>query len=76
MDKYTAEESGMTNLDTKSTVKLRENGDIDIFVSHNVGIRISNTDHKIYMYGLGLYLNNKELKNCQCLCYNDSDKID
>ena len=76
LDKYTAEESGMTNLDTKSTVKLRENGDIDIFVSHNVGIRISNTDHKIYMYGLGLYLNNKELKNCQCLCYNDSDKID
>ena len=71
LDKYTAEESGMTNLDTKSTVKLRENGDIDIFVSHNVGIRISNTDHKIYMYGLGLYLNNKELKNCQCLCYNN-----
>ena len=61
----------MTNLDTRSTIKLRENGDIDIFVSHNVGIRISNTDHKIYMYGLGLYLNNKELKNCQCLCYNN-----
>ena len=60
MDKYTAQESGITNLDTKSTVKLKENGDIDIFVSHNVGIRISNTDHKIYMYGLGLYLNNKE----------------
>ena len=73
MDKYTAQESGITNLDTKSTVKLKENGDIDIFVSHNVGIRISNTDHKIYMYGLGLYLNNRELKNYECLCYNNTE---
>ncbi len=61
LDKYTAEESGMTNLDTKSTVKLRDNGDIDIFVSHNVGIRISNTDHNIYVYGKGLYFNNKKI---------------
>ena len=61
LDKYTAEESGMTNLDTKSTVKLRDNGDIDIFVSHNVGIRKSNTDHNIYVYGKGLYFNNKKI---------------
>ena len=64
LDKYSDGEQGITNLDTKSTVKLKENGDIDIFVSNSVGIRISKSEHKIYLYGLGLYLNDKEI------CYN------
>lgn len=67
LNKYTNTESGITHLDTKSTIKLRDNGDIDIFVSHNVGIRISNADHNIYLYGKGIYLNNKKI------CYNDSN---
>lgn len=64
LDKYSDKEQGITNLDTKSTVKLRDNGDIDIFVSNSVGIRISQADHKIYFYGLGIYLNDQEV------CYN------
>ena len=51
LDKYTDTEQGITNLETKSTVKLRENGDIDIFVSNNIGIRISESNKKIYIYG-------------------------
>ena len=62
LNRYTLEEAGITNLKTKSTVRLRENGDIDIFVSNNTGIRISNSDHKIYIYGSGIYFNNKEIK--------------
>lgn len=57
LDKYSDTEQGITNLETKSTIKTKENGDIDIFVSNNVGIRISNTQHKIYLYG-DFYINN------------------
>lgn len=51
LDKYGNTEQGITNLETKSTVKLRENGDIDIFVANNIGIRISKSNKKIYLYG-------------------------
>ena len=51
LDRYTDTEQGITNLETKSTIKLRENGDIDIFVSNNIGIRISESNKKIYIYG-------------------------
>jgi hypothetical protein len=64
LDKYSDGEEGITNLDTKSTIKLRDNGDIDIFVSNSVGMRISRSTHKIYLYGLGLYFNDQEI------CYN------
>lgn len=56
LNKYTDNEQGITNLSTKSTVKLKENGDIDLFVSNNIGIRISPSTHGIYLYG-DFYIN-------------------
>ena len=51
LDKYASTEQGITNLETKSTIKFKENGDIDIFVANNIGIRISKSNKKIYVYG-------------------------
>lgn len=51
LDKYSNKEQGITNLSTKSTVKLKENGDIDIFVANNIGIRVSPKDNSISLYG-------------------------
>lgn len=51
LDRYSNKEQGVTNLHTKSTVKLKENGDIDIFVANNVGIRISPKDGSINIHG-------------------------
>lgn len=49
IDKYQDNEVGITNLTNNSTVKLRENGDIDIFTSNNTGIRIcKNGNIKLY----------------------------
>ena len=59
LDKYASTEQGITNLKTKSTVKLKENGDIDIFVANNVGIRISKSSKKIYVYG-ELFINGEK----------------
>ena len=61
LDKYKSGESGMTNLNQKTNIKHTENGDIEIFIANTVGIRISNSDHKVYFYGKGIYLNDKEL---------------
>jgi hypothetical protein len=61
LDKYKSGESGITNLDQKTNIKHTENGDIEIFVANTVGVRISTTDHKIYFYGKGIYLNDQEL---------------
>lgn len=60
IDRYTTKDQGITNLDTKSTVKLKENGDIDIFVSGNLGIRISPNDNSVNVYGT-FKINNKTL---------------
>ena len=73
LDKYASTEQGITNLETKSTIKLKENGDIDIFVANNIGLRISAKEHKIYFYGLGIYLNDKEIKPCECT--HDDNRI-
>jgi len=51
LDKYEDNEVGMTNLKNKSTVKLRDNGDIDIFTGANTGIRICNDTGNIKFYG-------------------------
>ena len=72
IDKYTQKEQGITNLDTKSTIRLKENGDIDIFVSNNVGVRISPKNQTIGLYG-SLQVNGKEIDLSKLL--NDiSDK--
>ena len=60
LDKYKSTEQGITNLTTKSTVKFKENGDIDIFVANNVGIKISATDKSINLYGI-LKVNGQEI---------------
>ena len=60
IDKYTQKEQGITNLDTKSTIRLKENGDIDIFVSNNIGIRISPKTQTIGFYG-SIQVNGKEI---------------
>lgn len=62
LDKYKPGESGITNLGQKTNIKHTENGDIEIFVANTVGVRISTTDHKIYFYGKGIYLNDQEVK--------------
>lgn len=51
LDKYEDEEVGITNLKNKSTVKLRDNGDIDIFTSANTGMRICKDTGNIKFYG-------------------------
>ena len=60
LDKYKNQDEGMTHLKTKSTVKLKENGDIDIFVAGNLGIRISPNDKSINVYGT-FKVNNKTI---------------
>lgn len=60
IDKYSDKEQGITNLSTKSTVKLKENGDIDIFVANNIGIRISPKDKSISLHGK-FKINGKEI---------------
>lgn len=75
IDKYKQDESGVTNLRHKTNVKHTENGDIEIFVSNNVGVRISTTDHKIYFYGKGIYLNDKEL-TCDGNHYVDIEQVE
>ena len=57
LDKYQDDEVGMTNLKNKSTVKLRDNGDIDIFTSTNTGIRICKTGN------IKFYCNDIEFTN-------------
>lgn len=51
LDKYEDDEVGLTNLKNKSTIKLRDNGDIDIFTSANTGIRICKDTGNIKFYG-------------------------
>lgn len=61
IDKYKQSEQGITSLDTKSTVKFKENGDIDLFVSNNVGIRICKKSQKIMFFGMGINIGGVEL---------------
>lgn len=51
LDKYKDTEQGITSLSTKSTIKFKDNGDVDIFVGNNIGIRISKIDKSISLYG-------------------------
>lgn len=60
LDKYTASEQGITNLNTKSTIKFKDNGDVDIFIGNNIGIRLSLVDKSINIYGT-LKINGQEI---------------
>lgn len=61
IDKYKNTEQGITNLETGSTCKIKENGDIDIFVANNLGIRISPSSRSIDVYGT-FKINGREVK--------------
>ena len=61
IDHYTDNEQGMTNLDNKSTLKVKENGDIDIFVDNNVGIRISKSKQKVSLFGATIETNGQSI---------------
>ena len=60
IDKYKTSEDGITNIKTNSTVKFKDNGDIDIFVNNNTGIRISPNSKSIEVYG-SFKINGKEI---------------
>lgn len=60
INKYKASEDGITNLKNNSTIKFKDNGDIDIFVSNNTGLRISPESKSIEIYG-SFKINGKEV---------------
>lgn len=60
IDKYKTSEDGITNIKNNSTVKFKDNGDIDIFVNNNTGIRISPNSKSIEIYG-SFKINGKEV---------------
>lgn len=60
MDKYKTSEDGITNMKNNSTIKFKDNGDIDIFVDNNTGIRISPKSKSIELYGT-FKINGKEV---------------
>ena len=60
IDKYKTSEDGITNIKNNSTVKFKDNGDIDIFVNNNTGIRISPNSKSIEVYG-SFKINGKEI---------------
>lgn len=60
IDKYKTSEDGITNIQSNSTIKFKDNGDIDIFVNNNTGIRISPNSQSIEVYG-SIKINGKEI---------------
>ena len=60
IDKYKTSEDGITNIKNNSTIKFKDNGDIDIFVNNNIGIRISPNSKSIEVYG-SFKINGKEI---------------
>lgn len=80
-DKFSDSEVGLTNLDTKATLKMKDNGDIDIFVTDNVGIRISKKMRKIYFYGFDININGemdllailRKCRDCEFDGYHDDE---
>lgn len=60
INKYKSTEDGITNIKNNSTIKFKDNGDIDIFVSNNTGIRISPNSKSIEVYG-SFKINGKEV---------------
>lgn len=63
LDKYKTTEQGITNLNTKSTMKLKDNGDIDMFVANNIGIRICPNNKTIEFYGMKFLFNGSEIED-------------
>jgi hypothetical protein len=60
-DKYKTSENGVTDINTKSTIKIDENGNINIFVNNNIGIKVCPDSNSIEVYGQ-LRINGVEVK--------------
>lgn len=45
-------DQGLINIVNKSGIKIKDNGDIDIFIDNNSGIKISKQERSIRIYGL------------------------
>ena len=60
IDKYKTSEDGITNIKNNSTIKFKDNGDIDIFVNNNTCISISPNSKSIEVYG-SFKINGKEI---------------
>lgn len=81
-EKFSDTEVGLTNLNTKATLKMKDNGDIDIFVADNVGIRISKKMRKIYFYGFDININGemdllailRKCRDCEFDGYRDDNE--
>ena len=50
-DKYKPTENGVTDIITKSTVKMDEDGNINIFVNNNAGIKVCPMTGSVEIYG-------------------------
>ena len=59
LERYEKEESGITNIFNKSTLKFKKNGDIDLFTGNNTGIRICRTGN-IKFYGTDIEFTNSK----------------
>lgn len=60
VDKYKNTEDGITNTKTNATIKCKDNGDIDIFVSNNTGIRINPDNKTINFFSKSMVCNMQE----------------
>lgn len=66
INRYNENDVGINNIYNKSTIKLKDNGDIDIFTENNTGIRICKSGN-IKLYGLDIEFTKSD---------GDSDKTD
>ena len=67
---FTPREPGFTHPDNKSTVKIRDNGNIDIFAGEELGIRISPNNNSITML-----CDKLNLMTSQTLLHTDDDSF-
>lgn len=59
IERYEDEETGITSTKNKSTIKFKNNGDIDIFTENNTGIRICKSGN-IKLYGKDIEFTNSK----------------
>lgn len=64
-DKYKATENGVTDVITKSTIKIDEDGNVNIFVNNNTGLKVCPETGSIEIYGQ-LIINGVEVKGNGC----------
>lgn len=63
ISKFKDTEQGLVNIESGSGIKIKDNGDIDIFIDNNSGVRISKQNHEINFYGLTLMTGNSKVQS-------------